>query len=512
MREVRTSPARWLLWATLPLIYCAYFYRLTAAGVILPDEPRYASVARAMANTGDVVTPRLWGEPWFEKPALYYWLAAMAFRFGAGPDLAPRLPVALLSVVFLFFFYGILRREFGWRAAAFAALILATSGEWLLYSQVGVTDIPMAATFAAGMLLAIPWISRGDQQWLPWSGAMFGLAILAKGLVPVALALPLLLGVRHRFPRALGRIVWPCLAVAAPWYVACYLKNGVGFLKEFFWKQHVERAFSGALMHSQPFWYYAPVLLLALVPWTPLAVLAATRFRTTDMRRRFLFAWAIWGLLFFSLPVNKLPGYLLPLLPAVAALAGVTLNESAAAPTAGAGNLRAGNTGFWLAACALLLAAFPIAGPMLPEAIAWGSSKAAIPPFRWTWLLPLLAAGLVWFLEARGMRLAAVFLIAAGAAMGIVYWKTAFLPEVDRTASARPIWRRIAPVADQVCVDNIHRNWRYGLNYYTVTPLPECSVQARPLHIQQIPGQPPQLVTVDPLAYRIVRSQFQEIP
>src|SRR5208283_5961567 len=135
-----------------------------------------------------------------------------------------------------------LRREFGWRAAAFATLILATSGEWLLYSQVGVTDVPLSATFSAGMLLAIPWISRRDQKWLPWAGAMFGLAILTKGLVPVALALPLLLGVRNRFPRALGRLLLPCLLVAAPWYVACYLQNGVGFLKEFFWKHHVERA------------------------------------------------------------------------------------------------------------------------------------------------------------------------------------------------------------------------------------------------------------------------------
>ena len=101
---------------------------------------------------------------------------------------------------------------------------------------------------------------------------------------------------------------------------------------------------------------------------------------------------------------------------------------------------------------------------------------------------------------------------AAGATLGVVYWKIAFLPEVDRTASARPIFKRIAPVADQVCVDNIHRNWRYGLNYYTVTPLPECSAQARPLHIQQIPGQPPQLATVDLLVNRIVPSQFQVMP
>src|SRR5208283_673844 len=112
----------------------------------------------------------------------------------------------------------------------------------------------------------------------------------------------------------------------------------------------------------------------------------------------------------------------------IAALAGLALSESETNSDVGAGNLRAGNIRLWLAACALLLAAFPVVGPMLPEAIAWGSSKAVVPSFRWTWLLPVVAAGLVWLLEARRMRLAAVFLIAAGATAGVVYWKIAFLP------------------------------------------------------------------------------------
>ncbi len=71
-----------MLWVVLPLAYLLYFYDLGAVGLLGPDEPRYASVSREMARSGDWITPRLWGAPWFEKPALLYWLSGLAFRLG----------------------------------------------------------------------------------------------------------------------------------------------------------------------------------------------------------------------------------------------------------------------------------------------------------------------------------------------------------------------------------------------------------------------------------------------
>src|SRR5579862_3977191 len=78
-----------------------YLYGLDRMGLYGPDEPRYASIGREMARTGDLVTPRLDGRPWFEKPPLLYWMIATGFRLGLSSDLAPRVPVALLSVAFL---------------------------------------------------------------------------------------------------------------------------------------------------------------------------------------------------------------------------------------------------------------------------------------------------------------------------------------------------------------------------------------------------------------------------
>src|SRR5579863_3611863 len=94
-------------------LFVLYFFGLNRTGLLGPDEPRYAAIGREMAETGDWITPRLYGKPWFEKPALLYWLTAAGFNAGLGDDLAPRLPVAVVSAGFLIFYFFNLRRQFG---------------------------------------------------------------------------------------------------------------------------------------------------------------------------------------------------------------------------------------------------------------------------------------------------------------------------------------------------------------------------------------------------------------
>jgi 4-amino-4-deoxy-L-arabinose transferase-like glycosyltransferase len=357
----------------------------------------------------------------------------------------------------------------------------------------------MTATFSAAMLLALPWIGKRDSRFLPVAGAMLGLAVLAKGLVPLVLAAPVVMGLRRPRPgESPTRLLKPaayatalCLLVALPWYLLCYLRNGRAFLDTFFWQHHFARFVSNDLMHAQPRWFYLPVLAGLLLPWSPLLPLLARRAGYRDPRRLFLLAWAVFGLVFFTAATNKLPGYLLPLLPAAAALMALALDEAA-------------NAGPWLACCALLLVAFPIAARMLPAALAMGLSKAPLPAFQAIWLSAAGVAAVAWLLESRARRLAAVLSIAAGATAGTVYVKCAAAPELDRTVSARALWRQIASRADEVCLDQIERNWRYGLDYYSSysgysgTPLPECSVEPKPLWVRQAPGKPPNIAAAFP--------------
>jgi 4-amino-4-deoxy-L-arabinose transferase len=431
------------------------------------DEPRYAAIGREMTHSGDWITPRLWGQPWFEKSPLLYWMTATGFRLGLNEDLAPRLPVAVLSVSFLAFYYWRLRREFGDQPALFSIIVLATSAGWLAYSSVAVTDLPMSVFFSAAMLTAMAWLRTGSPRALTAAAALLGVAVLAKGFVPLALAIPFAWVARRKIRELLRPApLLVLLAIAAPWYVLCFIRNGYGFWQTIFWEQQVGRFKSAALQHAQPFWFYVPVLAAALFPWTPLAALLFRRNSSHDERRTLLLLWLLFGLIFFSVFLNKLPGYILPLLPAAAALIGLALCEVVAR---------------WAipAAAATLCFIGPVAA-ILPQALAAGITRSHMPAWRPIWLLPLALVPIVW----RVRRSIGVLLVAAGMTAGVIYIKLVSFPAIDSVYSARPLWRQIAPMADRVCVEEIPRNWRYGLNYYSVTPLPDCRQEPKPLHIK----------------------------
>ncbi|HUA20437.1 MAG TPA: glycosyltransferase family 39 protein [Bryobacteraceae bacterium] len=451
----------WKLW-TLVLFasaafYALYFLGLTRTGLLGPDEPRYAAIGQAMAASGDWITPRLWEHPWFEKPALLYWTTALGFRAGLDPDLAPRLPVAVAGVVFLVYFFVALRREFGAPAALYAMAILATSAGWLAFSRVAVTDLPMAAAFAASMLALL-----GGRPLV--AGVLLGLAVLAKGLVPLALFLPALWFFRDRV-RALVLTLGAAVVIAAPWYILVTLRNGMPFLEDFFWKQHFARFVTGALQHEQPFWFYVPVLVAGIFPWSPLLLLLGGKHLYKDHRAVFLAVWLVWGFLFFSVSRNKLPGYLLPLLPAAAALIGVALEQA---------RRRSAFIATLLASCAALLWFVPTLQELLPQALLAGISHAAPLQVSVAWLFPVLAAAAACIvLEKTGHRAPAVALVAVLMTLAVVrlVWQT--YPVLDRTVSARSLWRTRG--GSITCVPRGQRSLRYGLDYYAGRDLPDCN-------------------------------------
>lgn len=459
-------------------LLCAllYFTGLTAVGLLGPDEPRYAAIGRQMARSGDWITPRLWGEPWFEKPPLIYWMTGLAFRLGLGEDLAPRLPVALLSVAFLLSYYRALRREFGSPAAFNATLMLGSTAGWLAFSRVGVTDLPMSATFSAAMLFAIPWLARGDRRGLPVAGCLLGLAVLAKGLVPLVLAVPLFIMGRRRWRDWLRPAPAAAFLLAAvPWYLAMSLRHGTAFLQEFFLKHHFARLYADELQHVQPLWFYLPVMAAGLYPWTPVAGLLARRRLWSDERVRFLGLWVLFGLAFFSVSLNKLPGYLLPLLPPACALSGLALAEER-------------NPRWLLAACGVLLALIPTAAGVLPDALVVGVRRAAWRAADWAWLAASGAIALLCWRCGQQRKALAMAAIAGGVAAGalLLEWKT--FPVLDERVSVRAFWRRAGGAAAGACVGDVDRERRYGLNYYAGAPLPDCRSAPRPIIIRQSDG------------------------
>lgn len=423
------------------LLFVVYLFGLSRTGILGPDEPRYAAIGREMEVTGDFVTPVLWGKPWFEKPPLLYWMTAAATRLRLGPELAPRLPVALLGWGFIVFLWWIAKRELGGEAALYAACMLGTSALWIAYSFVAVTDIPLSATFCAAMLIVL---YRRGIGWACAAGVLLGLAALAKGLVPLVLFAPMIWPLRRRF-RELVLIGTCGLLTAAPWYIAMTARFGNQFLADFFWKQHFQRFATGALAHVQPWWFYIPVILGAIFPWTP--VFALVR------RSSFLIVWLAFAFVFFSASKNKLPGYMLPLLPPLCLVLGVAL-ERAAKPAR------------WvLIAAAFLAGVLPGLAAVLPEALRQGLTHSHFAPPWWTVVVAVVVVVPVAFVRNRRFAAAAVTALACAA---ILFIKVVVAPEL---VSARRAWYETKPNCIPAGYD---RNLEYGLDYYAKRELPRC--------------------------------------
>ena len=470
--------------------YLLYFHAMEKRGLVGPDEPRYASIAREMVESGDWVTPRLGAEPWFEKPVLLYWLGALSAASGIEDDRATRLPVALVSAAFLIFFYRLARRRFGSPSAEYAVLILGTSVGWTAFSQIGVFDLPLAASLSAALLVLLPWVEKSDpstRRALPWFGALLGCSVLAKGLVGPAVAALALLSVGR--DRGFGAVlrdlapprVWlPFLAVSAPWYLLCSARHGAAFFNEFVLRHHFQRFTDDTLQHVQPFWFFVPVLALGFLPWTPLAFARPAALLRGDPRVRFLLAWCLAAFLLFSLSRNKLPGYVLPMFPPLALLAALQLSG----PRSRRGVL---------AAAAMTLTLLPLAEAVLPRALSHGLFSAW-PPENMVWgraAGALLAAAVIAWAAASGRRSMAVWALGLAMTVNLSWLQINSFSAIDREAGVRLLWRRIEPRLTETCIGGVRRHVAYGLDYYSSFRLPRCLESPRPYRIA---GDPPRLI------------------
>jgi 4-amino-4-deoxy-L-arabinose transferase-like glycosyltransferase len=473
----------------LLLFACAlaaqYLYNLDGTGVLSTDEPRYAAIGRAMALSGDWVVPRLWGEPWFEKPALLYWMTAAGTVIHLNQDLAGRLPVTLLSLCFFAAWYVLVRREFGEGTAAAATLLLATSAGWLVYSSLCLTDVPMAVFFSLSVICVLR-VLRGDTSGITWAGmgASMGLAVLAKGLLPLALSIPLLFFIRRHWRRwwiaALSFLV-----VATPWYTAVMAKAGFAFIRVFFLQQQFSRLYSEALQHVQPAWFYVPVLLALLFPWTPALFLLRPKLWVKDQRLLCLSAVVIFGFLFFSVSVNKLAGYLLPLVPCLCLLMADSIVKS-----------RAVERRSLLMPCAVLIATIPFIAQLVPALM---TTKVRLSRETLLLLLPITLSMLLLFVTPLVVAILARRTVAGGllvlcSCVAAIALKSSVYPMLDEQASPRGLWRELQPEISSVCDAGLHRAWQYGLAFYKGSPVPLCGVSPRPLQLVQQGSRRPRII------------------
>ena len=384
MLPVAPARRRWVLGITAALGLVLFVWQLGSTGLVDETPPLFAASARAMAETGDWLIPRVNGLPRYDKPPLIYWAMGMAYALpGQGlwnplGTWAARLPSALGSISVMLALAGTLLQ---WPqqqrrpavTALTAALAFALSPLVLLWGRIAVSDALFSACLAWSLLFC--WQAYADERspwWRCW--LVLGLAVLAKGPVAVVLlGLVLLLfgWLQADLPGLARRLKpWRGLGITAvislPWYLAAVAVEGEPFVRSFFGYHNLQRFTVVVNHHLQPWWFFGPVLVIASLPATPLLLLGLAQ--VVGRRReplppalslqRFAACWLLAVLLFFTAAATKLPSYWIPATPAAGLLIALAAQQATTASAAARWAWRS------TAALALVLAAGFAAAPL----------------------------------------------------------------------------------------------------------------------------------------------------
>ena len=357
----------------LTVLICLFFtFMLGNRPLSVPDEGRYVEIPREMVATDNYLTPRLNGVKYFEKPVLFYWLEAFSINLFGLNEFTLRLWPALFALFGCLALAVAGARLFGRLTGLLGAAVLATSLLYYGLSRAIILDMPVSIMLTLALLSFLmgtreaPGLKRRLYLWGFYAFA--ALAVLTKGLIGIFLpgmvvgAWILLLG-EWRMLKTLyvpsGLALF--LLIAAPWHIMVGNANP-GFYQFYFIHEHFERFLTKVHGRYKPFWYFIPIVLLGLFPWSAFLVQAIKHNLPSTWRERhehrdtlFLMLWAGLVFLFFSASDSKLVPYILPVFPPLALLIGRYL--AAAWDSRDFPGLRTGFSVF-LVASLLLAAAF----------------------------------------------------------------------------------------------------------------------------------------------------------
>ena len=351
-------------------------FRLGSAPLANPDEGRYAEIPREMVASGDWVTPRLDGVPYFEKPPLMYWIVAACEKALGPSEWSVRLAPALFALGGILAAYGAARRIYGRDAGFWAAVVLGTSLLYLALGRMVLLDMALSVLMSATLFCFILGVRErpGAARRMLFYGlyASSALATLTKGLegfLVTGAVMFLWLLVFNQWGR-LRPLYLPSgialfLAVAAPWHLLVASRNP-GWAHFYFVYEHWERFTDKGHGRFLPFWIYVPIVVLGFFPWTGFLWSALREALAGGWARRaqnadawFFATWAAFILLFFSASQSKLIPYILPLFPPLAVLTGRWLAGALGRPDAFA-RMKVGLRAFGFL-CGLLAAALCVA-------------------------------------------------------------------------------------------------------------------------------------------------------
>ena len=325
---------RWAIPGLILAFVVFYLLPLMTHGLWIPDETRYAQIGQDMLHSGNWVAPHFMGLRYFEKPIAGYWMIAIGQAVFGDNLFGVRIASALstgLSVWLVWLIAGRLWRDPRKRFAS--TLIYMSFG--LVAGQAGYANLDPQFTFWVNLSLVAVWFafdsSTRRARLCAWAvlGLACGMGFMTKGflawLLPVLIAVPYALWQR-RIKEVLSYgplAILVAVAICLPWALAIHHQEP-DFWQFFFWNEHIRRFSAADAQHTQPWWFYLPILLAASLPWA--ALLPNTLIDACKQRREpvtgFLLLWLLLPLAIFSLSKGKLPTYIMPCLLPLALLMG----------------------------------------------------------------------------------------------------------------------------------------------------------------------------------------------
>ena len=348
--------SRWFMWSLLAVFVIVTLYALGIRTLVPPDEGRYAEMAREMFTSGDWITTRLNGIKYFEKPPLQTWMNALTFAaFGLG-EWQARLWTGLCGIFGVCMTALAGRKVFGPRVGLYAGLVLASSLFWLASGQINSLDMGLSGMMTLTLMSLL--IAQRDEataterrNWMLVCWGSMALAVLAKGLIGLVLpgAALILYSLFARDWRIWTRLhllkgVLVFFAIATPWFVLVALRNPEQPYF-FFVHEHFQRFLMKGHKREGAWYYFLVLLIPGIMPWIgilPQSLAAAARRQSGAFQPRvMLLTWAVFIFCFFSYSTSKLPGYIVPVFPALALLVALHLENTSRQQRAWAASIMA---------------------------------------------------------------------------------------------------------------------------------------------------------------------------
>lgn len=451
-----------------------FFFRLGSYPLGNPDEGRNAEIPREMLASGDWATPRLNGVNYFEKPPLVYWTTAAALKAFGPREWAMRSTPALFALAGVLLTYAAARQLHSRGAGLASAIVLGTSLFYFVVGHILVLDMAVSVLMSATLFCFILGVREpgladdgegGTRRRLYFYGlyASAALATLTKGMIGflvtgavMFLWLLVFNQWRRLRPMYLPTGILLFVAIAAPWHVVAALRNET-WLHRYIVFEHFERFLTSAASRPGPVWYFIPIVIGGLFPWSGFlwsagrtALSGGWVNRRANADSLYFVTWIAFVFFFFSISKSKLPPYILPLFPALAVVIGAWLAHSLedGEPTIFRTGLRVFSFLCGVLAIGLILV---VLRPALAKLSPMQVSALRIPAYSMATILiagGILVPALATF---RSMRAALIALLATMAVF-FVTLQSARLPEVIKpgTKSLALVVRDQAQPGDRV--------------------------------------------------------------